>query len=485
MQNLTATNKRLSHLHLTRRSRIFVVYNRDRMELPKEFIEHTTALFGEERYRRFEAGLQEEPVVSVRTNPAKPYAEWEGEKVAWAESGRYIENRPSFTADPLFHAGCYYVQEASSMFIEQVLKQHIDAPVRMLDLCAAPGGKSTHALSLLPEGSLFVANEPVPLRASILAENIIKWGAPNAVVTRNEPADFTPLEDFFDIILVDAPCSGEGMFRKDTRAVTLWSPGNVKTCVERQRTILADIWPTLRPGGLLIYSTCTFNSHEDEETVAWMRDELGAEILPVEMSDDWNITGNLTADSDKEKFPVYRFIPGYTRGEGFFLALLRKEGDGRVAQPRPARSKAAPLPKNHTEIKSWITSAAYDFSVEGDDVTAIPTEHKAAISALQSRLKVLHCGVPVATIKGKKAQPLHQLAMSNILDRDKFPAVELSCEQALAYLHREALTLPDAPIGIVLFTYKNAPLGFAKNVGNRVNNLYPAEWRIRKNPMEL
>jgi NOL1/NOP2/fmu family ribosome biogenesis protein len=216
-----------------------------------------------------------------------------------------------------------------------------------------------------------------------------------------------------------------------------------------------------------------------------MRDELGAEILPVEMSDDWNITGNLTADSDKEKFPVYRFIPGYTRGEGFFLALLRKEGDSRVAQPRPTRSKAAPLPKNHTEIKSWITSAAYDFSVEGDDVTAIPTEHKAAISALQSRLKLLHCGVPVATIKGKKAQPLHQLAMSNILDRDKFPAVELSCEQALAYLHREALTLPDAPMGIVLFTYKNAPLGFAKNVGNRVNNLYPAEWRIRKNPMEL
>ncbi len=451
------------------------------MELPKEFIEQTTALFGEERYSQFEKGLKEEPVVSVRTNPTKPFAEWDGEKVAWAANGHYVENRPSFTADPLFHAGCYYVQEASSMFLEQVLRQYVSTPVRMLDLCAAPGGKSTHALSLLPEGSLFVANEPVPLRASILTENIIKWGAPNAVVTRNDPADFAPLKDFFDIIAVDAPCSGEGMFRKDARAISLWSPGNVKTCVARQRSILADIWQTLRPGGLLIYSTCTYNPHENEETVAWMRDEFGAEILPIETSDGWNITGNLIG----EEFPAYRFIPGYTRGEGFFLALLRKEGEGSVSQPRPARTKPTPLPKQQSDIKSWITSPDYTFDVNEDCVTAIPTKHHSAISALQSRLKVLHCGVPVATIKNKKAIPMHQLAMSNILNRGAFATEELSLEQALAYLHREALTLPDAPMGILLLTYKEAPIGFAKNVGNRVNNLYPAEWRIRKNPMEL
>ena len=451
------------------------------MELPKEFIEQTSALFGQERYSRFEAGLKEEPIVSVRTNPCKPYAEWNGEKVAWAGNGRYIGNRPSFTADPLFHAGCYYVQEASSMFLEQAIRQYVDTPVRMLDLCAAPGGKSTHALSLLPAGSLFVANEPVPLRASILAENIIKWGAPNTVVTRNEPADFAPFKDFFDIIVVDAPCSGEGMFRKDPRAVTLWSPGNVKTCVERQRSILTDIWQTLRPGGLLVYSTCTFNARENEETVAWISDELGAEVLPVEISNEWNITGNLTGS----EHPVYRFIPGYTRGEGFFLALLRKEGDGKVSQPRPSRQKPAPLPKNHSDIKSWILSPDYIFTVEGEDVIATPMEHQAAISALQSRLKVLHSGVPVATIKNKKALPSHQLAMSSILNREAFSTVELTCEQALAYLHREALTLPEAPMGIVLFTYRNAPLGFAKNVGNRVNNLYPAEWRIRKNPMDF
>ena len=240
------------------------------MNLSSDFIEQTRSLFGEERYARFLDDVARDPVVSVRLNPAKPGAEWGGDSVPWAAQGRYIASRPSFTADPLFHAGCYYVQEASSMFLEQVMRRYVDAPVRMLDLCAAPGGKSTHAISLLPEGSLFVANEPMPLRAAVLAENIIKWGSPSTVVTRNEPADFAPFKELFDVIVVDAPCSGEGMFRKDERAVSMWSPSNVKTCVSRQRTILSDIWGSLRPGGLLVYSTCTFNRHEDEDMVAWI-----------------------------------------------------------------------------------------------------------------------------------------------------------------------------------------------------------------------
>ncbi|MBE6302544.1 MAG: rRNA cytosine-C5-methyltransferase [Bacteroidales bacterium] len=452
------------------------------MELSADFAEKTKALFGEERYSQFSSALEAEPVVSVRHNPAKRASELFGEPVAWAEDACYLDSRPLFTADPLFHAGCYYVQEASSMFLEQVFRQYVDAPVRMLDLCAAPGGKSTHALSLLPEGSLFVANEPMPLRAGVLAENIIKWGAPNAVVTRNEPADFAPFKEFFDIIVVDAPCSGEGMFRKDARAVSMWSPSNVKTCVARQRAILSDIWDSLRPGGLLVYSTCTFNPHEDEEMVAWVRDELGAEVLPVAVSDEWGITGNLVTDD----FPVYRFIPGFTRGEGFFLALLRKDGDGEVTQPRPVRSRAAALPKACNIACSWVkNSHEYNFVVENDTVVAYPRQHQAVIAALQSRLKVLHSGVAVAAVKNNKLLPLHRLAMSVALDREAFPSVELTCEQALAYLHREALALPSAPMGVILFTYKNVPLGFAKNVGNRVNNLYPAEWRIRKDPMEL
>jgi len=245
---------------------------------------------------------------------------------------------------------------------------------------------------------------------------------------------------------------------------------------------LSDIWDSLRPGGLLVYSTCTFNPHEDEEMVAWVRDELGAEVLPVAVSDEWGITGNLVTDD----FPVYRFIPGFTRGEGFFLALLRKDGDGEVTQPRPVRSRAAALPKACNIACSWVkNSHEYNFVVENDTVVAYPRQHQAVIAALQSRLKVLHSGVAVAAVKNNKLLPLHRLAMSVALDREAFPSVELTCEQALAYLHREALALPSAPMGVILFTYKNVPLGFAKNVGNRVNNLYPAEWRIRKDPMEL
>ena len=225
----------------------------NRIELSADFVEQTKALFGEERYSRFSSALETEPVVSVRHNPAKRAADFSGEPVAWAADACYLDCRPLFTADPLFHAGCYYVQEASSMFLEQAIRQYVDAPVRVLDLCAAPGGKTTHLLSLLPEGSLLVSNEPMPLRAQVLAENVIKWGNPSAVVTRNMPADFSPLRNFFDVIVVDAPCSGEGMFRKDAFAVEQWSVASVMQCAERQRQILRDVWEALRPGGRLYF----------------------------------------------------------------------------------------------------------------------------------------------------------------------------------------------------------------------------------------
>ena len=446
-------------------------------QLPIEFAEYTKNLFGEQRYERFIAGLMSEPVVSVRCNPTKYVAEVSDDFVSWAGNAYYLDNRPLFTADPLFHAGCYYVQEASSMFLEQVIRQYVNNPVRMLDLCAAPGGKSTHALSLLPEGSLFVANEPVPLRAAVLAENIIKWGNPSAVVTRNEPADFAPLKSFFDIILVDAPCSGEGMFRKDERALTMWSSANVKKCVTRQRAILAEIWDSLRPGGLLIYSTCTFNQYEDEEMVAWVRNELDAEVLPVDILQEWGITGNLV----NEEFPVYRFIPGITRGEGFFLALLRKKGDESAASLRSARLRMNILPKTYDSLKSWLFSSSdFSYIIEDDKAIALPLQHQTAMIVLKSILKVLHCGVPLAVIKNKKVFPLHQLAMSCVFDKTAFSVIELSLEHSIMYLRGESFSLQTAPLGTVLFTYKNVPLGFAKNVGNRVNNLYPAEWRIRK-----
>ena len=451
------------------------------MELNGKFVERTRALFGEERYGRFVQALETEPVVSIRFNGRKMEADSSLNAVPWASAGRYLESRPVFTADPLFHAGCYYVQEASSMFVEQAVRQYVDRPVRALDLCAAPGGKSTLLLSQLPQGSMLVSNEPVPLRAQILAENVTKWGNVASLVTRNEPADFAPFRNFFDFVLVDAPCSGEGMFRKDSYAVEQWSVSNVEQCARRQREIVADIWESLRPGGLMVYSTCTFNREENEDCVEWIANELGAEVLKLEISDEWNITGSLTT----EGLPVYRFIPGYTAGEGLFLAVLRKDGSSTAVQPKAPRMQLAPA-KLKSEVAKWIVAPGdFDFVMQGDTVIAMPKEHTVAMLALQQKLKVLHMALPLAEVKNNKILPLHALAMSTELVAQAFNTVELEREKALAYLHREALLFADAPVGHLLLTYKGTPIGFVKNIGNRANNLYPAEWRIRKNPLEL
>ena len=451
------------------------------MKLDVEFVSRTESLFGKERFACFAAALDREPVISIRYNGNKHVADGVNKPVPWATVACYLPARPVFTADPLFHAGCYYVQEASSMFIEQVVKQYVQTPVRALDLCAAPGGKTTHLLSMLPGGSLLVSNEPVPQRAQVLAENVIKWGNPSAVVTRNEPADFRSFGNFFDLIVVDAPCSGEGMFRKDPGAVEQWSVSNVEQCVKRQRRILSDIWLSLRPGGLLVYSTCTFNSEENEECVRWIAEELGATPLTVETEPSWGITGSLI----DEELPVYRFIPGYTAGEGFFLAVLRKDGDAPLSQPRQLRQQPASA-KLKATVEGWISdSAAFDFLQQGDRLVATPREHTSAMLALQQKLKVLHFGLPLADVKNNKLLPLHQLAMSRAIDTKAFCTIELEREQALAYLHREALVFEQQPVGYLLLTYNGTPIGFAKNIGNRANNLYPAEWRIRKNPVEL
>ena len=451
------------------------------MKLNTAFVDRTESLFGKERFERFIAALDCEPVVSIRYNASKQAPDSDNSVVPWAANGRYLASRPVFTADPLFHAGCYYVQEASSMFLEQFVKRYIDAPVRALDLCAAPGGKTTHLLSLLPKGSMLVSNEPVPQRAQVLAENVIKWGNPSSVVTRNEPADFSSFGNFFDLIVVDAPCSGEGMFRKDQGAVEQWSISNVEQCVKRQKRILEDIWPSLRPGGLLIYSTCTFNREENEDCVSWIADELGAMLLPVDVDKQWGITGSLTG----RDIPVYRFIPGYTAGEGFFIAVLRKDGDAPLAQPRAPRFTKAPA-KLKTAVEGWLKEPkGFDILQQDDTLVAVPCEHTNVMLALQQKLKVLHWALPLAEVKNNKLLPLHQLAMSRELCKDAFPCVELERVQALSYLHREAMAFPGAPLGHLLLTYAGVPVGFVKNIGNRANNLYPAEWRIRKNPVEL
>lgn len=478
------------------------------MNLPKAFSEYMTHLLGAESYERLAHGLEEEPQVSIRLNECKlrafrgscPVPQNVDVAVPWCRSGYYLKDRPAFTFDPLLHAGAYYVQEAGSMFLEQafsVLSAQDDfrRPLMALDLCAAPGGKSTHLRSLLPEGSFLVSNEPMRPRAQVLSENMQKWGDPSVMVTNGYPADFSALEHLFDVVVTDVPCSGEGMFRKDEGAIADWSPENVELCWKRQRGIIADIWPALKPGGYLIYSTCTFNAKEDEDNVAWIARELGAEVVPVPCAAGWGVQGDLTGGH----LPVYHFLPGWTRGEGFFLALLRKQGapdeaeEGwRACLPRKASKKgkaekkgkgkpdapSAPL----NELSSWLQGEpdSWEWISADGQVAAIPAEWGDACRAVRECLAVMHCGVPVAELKGRDWVPRHGLALSLACRQECFPQVELSYEQAVAYLRKESLVLPaDTPKGFVLLTYQKFPLGFAKQIGNRANNLYPDAWRIR------
>lgn len=481
------------------------------MDLPKAFTEYMKRLLGEEAYGKLELGLTDEPQVSIRLNECKLASfgskcskpESADASVPWCRNGYYLKDRPSFTFDPLLHAGAYYVQEAGSMFLEQAFHAlssdaGFQEPLMALDLCAAPGGKSTHLRSLLPEGSFLISNEPMRQRAQVLSENMMKWGDPSCMVTNGYPADFSALEHLFDIVVADVPCSGEGMFRKDEGAIADWSPENVELCWKRQRSIIADIWPALKPGGYLIYSTCTFNAFEDEDNVDWIAHELGADLIPVPCAKEWGVQGDLTGRG----LPVYHFLPGWTRGEGFFLAVLRKHGqreeaeDGwRACLPRKVvkKGKSDKKDKNNknkgkseissselTSLSGWLSGNDWEWLTEDTQVSAVPKEWADACRAVKECLTVMHCGVPVAELKGRDWVPCHGLALSRICNQESFPRVALSYEQAVAYLRKEALVLPmDTPKGVVLVTYRNFPLGFAKQIGNRANNLYPDAWRIR------
>ncbi len=462
------------------------------MNLPLSFIEYTRQLIGDEACQKLETSLTEVPPVSIRLNTSKPIdVSIQLNKVPWTQQGYYLDERLTFTFDPLFHAGCYYVQEASSMFVEQALRQHApSSPIKMLDLCAAPGGKSTHARSVLPEGSLLVANEIMRNRSQILAENLVKWGNPDVVVTNNEPADFSNLTSFFDVILTDVPCSGEGMFRKDSVAIDEWSPENVEICWNRQRDIINDIWPSLKPGGILIYSTCTYNTKENEENVRWICDTYNAEVLPVAVDSEWNITSNLLCNED---FPVYRFLPSHTKGEGFFLVVIRKNDEdsggiksfSKKTKKRNNQSKkkdVALVNKEHLKQAQGFLHANDNYILKAIDseIIALPKAYITEIETLQESLKVIQSCLTVAEVKGRDLVPHHALAMSKLYNSKSFDTCDLNYQQAIAYLRKEAIVLsPDIPRGYILLTYKAIPLGFVKNIGNRANNLYPQEWRIR------
>jgi 16S rRNA C967 or C1407 C5-methylase (RsmB/RsmF family)/NOL1/NOP2/fmu family ribosome biogenesis protein len=458
------------------------------MILPVDFQNMMTRYLGKEEYDQLAEALSLPAPTSIRINPKKNLqlstVNSQLSTLNWCPSGFYLSERPSFTFDPLFHAGCYYVQEASSMFLSHVLREYVKEPVVALDLCAAPGGKSTLALSELPEGSLLIANEVVRQRANILAENIMKWGNPNCIVTNNYAEDFQAFSNCFDLIICDAPCSGEGMFRKDPDSINEWSLANVDTCWRRQRDIVSNIWHTLKEGGIFIYSTCTYNPLEDEENVAWMAKTLGAEVLSCHPLKEWGLTETNT-----------HFYPHRIKGEGFFISVLRKTEQGARSEEQGTRSKEqgarskkggakgkGQKTKIPAELKCWLTeSDQFTLFEEQEEFKAFPTVHHDFYQLAKNNLKVIHAGIELAFLKGKNLQPSQSLALSNNLNREAFPTAEVDEQQAIAYLRTEALQLPaDTPKGYVLITYQGHPLGFVKNIGNRANNLYPAEWRIRR-----
>lgn len=456
-------------------------------KLPQPFVDRMQSLLGEECEEFLHALTCNEQPVSIRLNADKgAVLSSNAVAVPWSgDMGYYLPQRPTFTFDPLFHAGAYYVQEAASMFLGSVIKQYINTPVRYLDLCAAPGGKSTHAISMLPQGSLIVSNEYVRQRAQVLAENMIKWGSPYSVVTNNAPADWGAWHNYFDVIAADVPCSGEGMFRKDEQAIAEWSPANVLHCAARQEGILADVWAALRPGGLLIYSTCTYNIEENEAMLQHLINSYQAEPLSVEIEADWGISGALHSD-----LPAYRFMPHRTRGEGLFMAVLRKPGDadntcGVVPTQRDKKKKQRSGKTKHIrvpdEVKQWISDTdTFTFLADETAVVAYPSAYVADIQAMQQQFNVLHSALPMATFKGRDIIPTHALALSQNCAEGAFVTCEVSHDAALSYLRREAIVLPvDVPRGYVLLLYKGFAIGWVKNLGNRANNLYPQEWRIR------
>lgn len=446
--------------------------------LPLAFTERMKTQLDHE-YPDFSQSLSEDAPTSIRINEQKPFP-LKGDPIPWCATGRYLETRPVFTLDPAFHGGAYYVQEASSMFLEQVFKSLVDTtkPLRVLDACAAPGGKSTHVLSLINEESLLVSNEVIRSRASILSENIQKWGNANVAVTNNDPADFTALSGFFDVIIVDAPCSGEGLFRKDPTAADEWSEKNVELCSSRQRRIVADLWPALKEDGILIYSTCTYNALENEENLEWISKTLSAVPEEINVNPEWNIK-----EVKKNSITGYQFLPHRLKGEGFFIGAIRKKEITSGTKLRTKKNEVVVLSEKQIDpIKDWIVAPThYSFFQWKDLVYMVPKVLHDEMEFIRISLNIMHMGTPVATRKHAKFIPEQALALSTKLAKNNFQQIDLALHDALKYLRKDALDIPGNAKGHALVCIQDIPLGWINLLGNRSNNMYPTAWRIRMN----
>ncbi len=453
------------------------------MTWPKKFEENILQLLPEDAGYFFEA-LQRAPISAVHLNELKPSEAFKSEQlVPWNPQGRLLGQRPSFILDPLFHAGAYYVQESSSQFLADVLKQIVwkqNNPV-VLDLCAAPGGKTMHLVDALKGSGTLIANEIIKSRVRILEENLLRKGAANVLISNNDPADFSKLNEFFDVIVIDAPCSGEGLFRREPQAANEWSESAVTLCVGRQQRILADAIPALKPGGILIYATCTFNVQENEENVNWLTKEMGLEAHPIAINPDWHIK--------QEQNFMFRFLPHLVPGEGLFMAVLQKpslhETFGSTRNQKKSKLPFIP-PKKTAFLQEWLKGPTqFEFLTFGTTIYALPLACVPVLEDALFHLNIIKSGIKMGSVdKHGTLIPEHELGLSCFMNTH-IAVWEIDHETAINYLKKAAISVSTGvSIGWNLITHKGLALGFAKVMPGRMNNYLPSELRIIKDTTE-
>lgn len=449
--------------------------------LPNLFLETLKNVIPDDQLENFVASLEQDSPTSIRFNPYKLAEKPDGKQVAWSKYGYYLDERPQFTLDPLFHAGVYYVQEASSMFVEHAFRESVGeecAGMKVLDLCAAPGGKTTLLSTLVGLEGIVVANEVIRPRSMVLADNAVKWGLGNVIVTNNDPSHFGDFKDYFDAVLIDAPCSGEGMFRKNEEARGEWNPAAVDLCAARQKRILSDVWEAIKPGGVVIYSTCTFNRTENEDNIKWLISEFDCEGIEIDIDPAWGI---VRSEVGEEKINCFRFYPHNVRGEGFFCAVLRKaEGKVRTKLPKPRRTVFTELSKTHVQATSqWVNQPEYmHFTQAAGNIYGYYKAVYPMVKTIAESLAVVHSGVVMGQLFSDKLKPDHSLALYHDLARGVTPVVDLEILNALGYLRKQDVDPTLFDEGMNLVCYQGAPLGWIKRIGGRANNLYPKELRI-------
>ncbi|MFC2113709.1 hypothetical protein ACFLRI_00015 [Bacteroidota bacterium] len=459
------------------------------INFPKSFIKRMQSHLGNE-FELFIEALSHDPEISLRINPNKNVGQFKDEeKIPWCETGRYLQSRPEFIFDPLIHAGGYYVQEASSMLFANAIDFSRD--LRVLDLCASPGGKSTLLLSKLSKSSILFSNELVNKRADILKENLVKWGATNVIVTSNRPADYNQFYGYFDVVLVDAPCSGEGMFRKNSNAINEWAENKAFVCSIGQKDILDEAIKLLKRNGLLIYSTCTYSEEENEQITQWFYHKFHSILNPVnlEIEPNWGIQEEHVEHFNGKMQSVYKCYPHKIRGEGMFISLfiVNNQLHHDITRQRKQQKLFRVLSGSELNQLSSFVELSEDFTIRKIDeqVYALPVKYLIEAGLAFTKLNTIKSGTFLGSFNKKNGEfiPSHDLAMSSVIRHD-IPFIELDLKNSLYFLKKNELKINDLeslPNGWILARYSGVNLGFLKRTGKRLNNFYPREWAIRKN----